>query len=97
MASTVLGGWPGLLIAGRKRPESALRKNKRCVSSIATHPCKERKDGATSVGMMHARVVEGEPPALAKPQGVGSVKAHFSKSARNGAPPVYIQSTIRTL
>jgi hypothetical protein len=40
-----------------------VRKNKSCVSSIATHPCKERKDGPPSVRMMYTRVVEGGPPA----------------------------------
>gem|GEM_PF-5272455 len=28
-----------------------VRKKKSCVGSIATHPCKERKDGAPSVGV----------------------------------------------
>ncbi len=36
--------------------------------SIAAHPCKERKDGAPSVGMMHAKIVNGGPPA---PCGLG--------------------------
>ena len=31
--------------------------------SIATHPCKKRKDGAPSVGMVHAKIIEGGPPA----------------------------------
>ena len=31
--------------------------------SIATHPCKKRKDGAPSVGMVHAKIVKGGPPA----------------------------------
>ena len=31
--------------------------------SIATHPCKKRKDGAPSVGMVLAKTVKGGPPA----------------------------------
>ena len=31
--------------------------------SIATHTCKERKDGAPSVGMVDAKIVKGGPPA----------------------------------
>src|ERR1035437_10765805 len=31
--------------------------------SIATHPCKKRKEGAPSVGMVHATIVKGGPPA----------------------------------
>jgi hypothetical protein len=31
--------------------------------SIATHPCKKRKGGAPSVGMVHAKMVKGGPPA----------------------------------
>ena len=31
--------------------------------SIAAHPCKKRKDGAPSVGMVHATIVKGGPPA----------------------------------
>jgi len=31
--------------------------------SIATHPRKKRKDGAPSVGMVHAKIVRGGPPA----------------------------------
>ena len=30
---------------------------------IAAHPCKRRKDGAPSVGTVHAKIVEGGPPA----------------------------------
>jgi hypothetical protein len=30
--------------------------------SIASHPCKKRKDGAPSVGMMHIEIVKGGPP-----------------------------------
>jgi hypothetical protein len=30
--------------------------------SIAAHPCKKRKDGAPSVGMVHAKIVKGGPP-----------------------------------
>jgi hypothetical protein len=29
--------------------------------SIAAHPCKKRKDGAPSVGMVHAKIVKGGP------------------------------------
>jgi hypothetical protein len=32
--------------------------------SIATHPCKKRKGGAPSVGMVHAKMVKGGPPAF---------------------------------
>jgi len=33
--------------------------------SIATHPCKGRKDGAPPVGMVHAKIVtrRGHPPS----------------------------------
>jgi hypothetical protein len=31
--------------------------------SIAAHPCKKRKDGAPSVGMVRAKIVKGGPPA----------------------------------
>ncbi len=31
--------------------------------SIATHPCRKRKDGAPSVRIVHARIIEGGPPA----------------------------------
>jgi hypothetical protein len=31
--------------------------------SIAAHPCKERKDGAPSAGMGHAKIVKGGPAA----------------------------------
>ena len=31
--------------------------------SIAAHPRKKRKDGAPSVGMTHAKIVKGGPPA----------------------------------
>ena len=31
--------------------------------SIAAHPCKKRKDGAPSVGMVHTKIVKGGPPA----------------------------------
>jgi hypothetical protein len=31
--------------------------------SNAAHPCKERKDGAPSAGMVHAKIVRGGPPA----------------------------------
>jgi hypothetical protein len=29
--------------------------------SISAHPCKKRKDGAPSVRMVHAKIVEGGP------------------------------------
>jgi hypothetical protein len=32
--------------------------------SIAAHPCKQRKDGAPSVRMVHAKIVKGGPPAI---------------------------------
>jgi hypothetical protein len=32
--------------------------------SIAAHPCKERKDGAPSVGAVPAKIVKGGLPAL---------------------------------
>jgi hypothetical protein len=32
--------------------------------SIAVHPCKKRKDGAPSVGMVHAKIVKSGPPAF---------------------------------
>ena len=32
--------------------------------SIAAHPCKKRKDGAPSVGMVHAKIVKGWPPTV---------------------------------
>jgi len=38
------------------------RTDKSCAGSIATHPCKKRKDGAPSVGMVHAKIVKGGPP-----------------------------------
>jgi hypothetical protein len=31
--------------------------------SIAAHPCKERKGGAPSVEMVHAKIAKGGPPA----------------------------------
>jgi len=31
--------------------------------SIAAHPCRKRKDGAPSVGMVHAKIIEGGPPS----------------------------------
>ena len=31
--------------------------------SIAAHPCEKRKDGAPSVGIVHAKIVKGGPPA----------------------------------
>jgi len=34
--------------------------------SIAAHPCRKRKDGAPSVGMVHAKIVKGGPPARRK-------------------------------
>jgi hypothetical protein len=34
--------------------------DKSCAGSIAAHPCKKRKDGAPSVGMVHAKM--GHPP-----------------------------------
>src|SRR5208282_2911315 len=34
------------------------------VGSIATHPCKERKDGAPSVGIAQANSRAGHPPLL---------------------------------
>jgi hypothetical protein len=33
------------------------------IRSIATHPCKKRKDGAPTVGMVHAKIVKDGPPA----------------------------------
>jgi hypothetical protein len=33
--------------------------------SIAAHPCEKRKDGAPSVGMVHAKIVKGGPPPCA--------------------------------
>jgi len=30
---------------------------------IAAHPCKKRKDGAPSVGTVHAKIANGGPPA----------------------------------
>ena len=43
------------------------RTDKSCVGSIAAHPCKERKDGAPSVGIVRAEIVKGGPPALLFP------------------------------
>jgi len=37
--------------------------------SIAAHPCKQRKDGAPSVGMVHAKIVEGGPSAKLHQEG----------------------------
>jgi len=36
------------------------RTDKGCVGSIAAHPCKGRKDGAPSVGVVHAKIAKGE-------------------------------------
>jgi hypothetical protein len=33
-----------------------------CACSIASHPCKERKDGAPSVGMAHTNITMRQPP-----------------------------------
>ena len=33
-------------------------------SSIAAHPCKKRKDGAPSVGMVHAKIAKGGYPPI---------------------------------
>jgi hypothetical protein len=38
-------------------------QNQISTRSIATHPCKKRKDGAPSVGMTPAKIVKGGPPA----------------------------------
>jgi len=40
---------------------STTKSNSIC--SIAAHPCEEPKDGAPSVGMAHAKIVKGVPPA----------------------------------
>jgi len=37
------------------------KSNSTC--SIAAHPCKKRKDGAPSVGMVHPKIVKGGPPS----------------------------------
>jgi hypothetical protein len=41
--------------------------------SIATHPCKGRKDGAPPVGMVHAKIVNGGPPARARGVSGGNI------------------------
>jgi hypothetical protein len=35
--------------------------------SIAAHPCKKRKDGAPSAGMVHAKFVKGGPAPRVRP------------------------------
>src|ERR1051326_7373919 len=59
-------GCAGMPAPSRFDHLSATKSNS--TRSIATHPCKERKDGAPSVGMVHAKIVEGGTPAdLFKP------------------------------
>lgn len=33
---------------------------------VASHPCKKGKDGARSVGMVHAKIIKGKPPPNAQ-------------------------------
>src|SRR5260370_4313887 len=40
------------------------RTDKSCVGSIATRPCKKRKDSAPSVGMVHAKIGKGGHPPV---------------------------------
>ncbi len=49
------GGYDDGIHDGRRRTD------KSCAGSIATHPCKKRKDGALSVGMVQCK--DG-PPAV---------------------------------
>jgi len=41
--------------------------------SIAAHPCKKRKDGAPSAGMVQAKIVKGGPPAALSVGEVGAL------------------------
>src|ERR1700730_11239814 len=41
------------------------------VRSRNPHPCKKRKDGAPSVGMVHAKIVKAGPPAIS-----GAIREH---------------------
>ena len=70
ITSTV--GCPGLRVLCEERESemqapsgvdhvSTAKSNSAC--SIAAHPCKKRKDGAPSVGTVHAKIAKGVPPA----------------------------------
>jgi hypothetical protein len=48
---------PLLCVADEKFGWGFCRTDKSCVGGIAAHPCKERKDGAPSVGVVHAKIV----------------------------------------
>ncbi len=50
--------------------------------SIATHPCKKRKDGAPSVGIVHAKTVKGGS--------LGGIATRPCKKRKDGAPTVSI-------
>jgi hypothetical protein len=43
--------------------DDCTQQNLNSIRSIATHPCKKRKDGAPTVGMVHAKIVKDGPPA----------------------------------
>jgi hypothetical protein len=49
--------------------------------SIAAHPCK-KKDGAPSVGMVHAKIVKGWPPAQRRTGGASSVMIVLQRWAK---------------
>src|ERR1700680_4789007 len=46
-----------------------------CARRIAAHPCKERKDGAPSVGMVHTNITKSWATRLARP--IGTDQANF--------------------
>ena len=56
-----------------------------CVGSIATRPCKKRKDGAPSVEMAPTEIVKGvPPPKVGQPQGIEEVPMSHA-STKQGA------------
>jgi hypothetical protein len=62
LAGTIkMAGTPFLRVFLRRAGVGHNKSNS--ARSIAAHPCKKRKDGAPSVGMVHAKIVKGGPPA----------------------------------